>query len=245
VAPTLVTTPYFLESPAAPGASGDTSTLVTPSFTPVDEVILVKAQTWDKGTAAGTPSGGGLTYTRRVTIAPGVFATYGTIFTTVVVGTGSSMTITLSAPAAASYHSMVVERWSGAQLAATPATASANYSAASAPSATITTAGANSVVSWLNGDAQSVAPTGTGTYLSGATNDGLANGTSLSNSNQYYAWQNAASAGSQTFGMSAPTGQKWAMCAIEVQAAAAATGFVAPPGLVAGQQPALIRASLF
>ena len=239
--PALVTS-YFLESPAAPGGSGDSLTLVSPSFTPVDEVIVVKAQTWDKATAAGTPSGGGLTYTRRVTIAPGVFATYGTIFTAVVVGTGSSMTVTLSAPAAASYHSMCVERWSGAQLATTPATASANYSSASAPSATLTTVANNSVVSWLNGDAQSVAPSGNGTYLSSATNEGLANGSSLTNSCQYYAYQSAATAGSQTFGMSAPTGQKWAMAAIEIQAAAASA---TNPPAVRSLLQATKRASFF
>lgn len=227
MAPSLVTS-YFAESPAAPGGSGDSATLATPSFTPgAGEIIVVKAQTWDKGTPSGTPSGGSLTYTRQVTIAPGVFATYGTIFTATVGGSPGSTTITLSAPAGASYHSMVVERWSGAQLAATPATASANYSSASAPSSTITTAANNSVVSWLNGDAQSVAPTGSGTYLSSATNDGLANGASASNSVQYYAWQSAATAGSQTFGMSAPTGQKWAMAAIEIQDSG---GAATPPG---------------
>lgn len=243
MAPTLVTS-YFLESPAAPGGTGDSNTLVTATFSPgANEIIVVKAQTWDKGTASGTPSGGSLTYTSRVTIAPGVFATYGRIFTA---STGasppSSMAVTLSAPASASYHSMCVERWSGAQLAATPATASANYSSAGAPSAAITTAANNSVVSWLNGDAQSVGPTGTGTYLSGATNDGLANGSGATNTVQYYAWQNAATAGSQTFGMSAPTGQKWAMAAIEIQAAAAAS---ANPQPVRAYQQAVARAAYF
>src|SRR5581483_10943746 len=206
-----------------PGGSGDSNTLVTPSFTPsTGEVIVVKAQTWDKGTTSGTPSGGSLTYTRQVTIAPAVFATYGTIFTAVVGGSPGSMTVTLSAPSAVSYHSMCVERWSGAQLAATPATASANYSSASAPSATITTAANNSVVSWLNGDDQNISPS-TAAYLSSATNDGLADGSGAANSVQYYAWQNAATAGSQTFGLSAPGGQKWVMAAIEIQAAAAAS----------------------
>lgn len=238
MAPTLVAS-YFLQSPI----SGDSSTLVTASFSPTDEIIVVKAQTWDKATASGTPSGGGLTYTSQVTIAPGVFATYGRIFTAAAVGSPGSMTVTLSAPAASSYHSMVVERWSGAQLAATPATASANYSSASAPSATITTVAANSVVSWLNGDAQSVDPA-TAAYLSSATNDGLADGHSGTDTVQYYAWQNAATAGSQTFGMSLPNTQKWSVAAIEIQAASGAA-FIAPPPLIAGRVPALIRASSY
>lgn len=226
MAPTL-TASYFVESPAAPGGSGDTLTLVTPSFSPAaNEIIVVKAQTWDKATASGTPSGGSLTYTQRVTIAPAVFATYGTIFTASTGGSPpGSMTVTLSAPAGNSYHSMVVERWSSAQLAASPATSSGNYSGASAPSLTITTAANNSVVSWLNGDAQSVSPAGA-TYLSSATQDGLANGSGAANSVQYYAYQSAATAGSQTYGMSAPNTQKWAMAAIEIQDA----GGTAAPG---------------
>jgi hypothetical protein len=218
MAPTLVAS-YFLQSPIA----GNSATLVTSSFTPADgEVIVVKAQTWDTGTAAGTPSGGSLTYTSRVVIAGGGFSTYGRIHTTTVGTSPGSMAVTLSAPAASSYHSMTVERWSGAQIAASPATHSALNAGASAPLDTITTVGTNSVVSWLNGDAQSVNPA-TAAYRSSATNDGLADGSSGTDGVMYYAYQTAAVAGSQTYGMTLPATQKWAMAAIEIQAAVTAT----------------------
>jgi len=191
--------------------------LSTPSFTPSNgEVIVVKAATWDTGTASGTPSGGGLTYTQRATAAPGGFAGYCTIFTSVVSGSPGSMTVTLSAPAGSCYHSMVVERWSGAQLAATPASNATIFANGSAPSATITTTGTNSIITWANVDVNVNDPAARA-YLSGATEDGLADGHDTAASVHYYAYQTAASAGSQTIGMSAPSNQRWSMIGIEVQ----------------------------
>lgn len=207
--------------------SGDSSTLSTTSFTPgAGEVILVKAQTWDHSVASGTPSGGGLTYAQPVTIAPGVFSTYGTIFTATVGSSPSSMSITLSAPASSSVHSMTVERWSGAQLATTPVTVSTNYSSASAAQASMTTSAPNSVISYLIGDAQSVAPPAT--YLSNNTQDGLCDGSGGANSVQYYGYMTCTTATSYTFGQSAPTTEKWVIAAIEIEAAAGPTDD-APP----------------
>lgn len=215
--PTLVTS-YFVQS----AVGGDTSTLSSSAFTPSPgEVIVVKAATWDTGTPSGTPSGGSLTYTRQSTAAPGGFAGYCTIFTAVVGGSPSSMTVTLSAPAGSCYHSMVVERWSGAQMAGSPAT-NATVHGIGAPSATIATAADNSIVTWVNVDENSRDPTGR-TYLSGAADDGLADGHSSVSSVQYYAYQTAASAGSQTIGMSQPNTQNWTMTGIEIQAKPTAT----------------------
>ncbi|HSW81822.1 MAG TPA: hypothetical protein VLG40_05535 [Candidatus Saccharimonas sp.] len=209
--PSLVTS-YF----AVSAINGDSSTLSTPAFTPsTGEVIIVKAATWDSGTPSGTPSGGSLTYSRYATGQPGGFDCYCTIFGTTVAGSPGSMTVTLSAPAASSYHSMVVERWSNAQLATTPATNS-TINGSGAPSATLTTTAANSIITWVDGDDHSSSPTGR-TYLNSATEDGLADGTSQTSSVHYYAYQTAATAGSQTFGMSVPNNQTWVMVGIEVK----------------------------
>lgn len=212
--------------------SGDSTTL-TAALTSVSvgDVLVIKAQTWDTTVTSGTPSGGSQTYTQRVTIQPAGFASYGTIFTaTMAAGVPSSFTLTLSAPSASSGHSMVVERWTGAQLAATPATNAASYSSASLPSSTITTVGTNSAVSWLCGDSQSVNPS-TDAYLSPApaSPELLVNGFSSGDGIFRYTQQAAASPGSQTYGMSAPTGQKWVLAAIEVQAASAAATPLPPP----------------
>jgi hypothetical protein len=215
--------------------SGD-STALTAALTSVSvgDVVVVMAQTWDTGTAAGTPSGGSQTFTRQVTAAPGGFAGYATIFTaTMAAGVASSFTLTLSAPAASSGHSMTVHRWTGATLAATPATVTATYggSGSSAPSGSITLAAANSGISWCTNDANSVSPA-TDAYLSPApgTPDLLVNGSGGSDGVFRYTHQAAVSAGATTIGMSAPTTQKWVLCGVEIQAAAAATGPL-PPAL--------------
>jgi hypothetical protein len=213
--PTL-TASYFAQS----ATGGDSSTLSTPAFTPVNgEVIVVKAATWDTGTPSGTPSGGGQVYTRQATAAPGGFAGYCTIFTAIVSGSPGSMSVTLSAPAGSCYHSMVVERWSGAQLAGSPATNSTIHGGSGEPSATVTTTAGNSIVTWVNVDENSRDPS-TRAYLSSATEDGLADGHVSVSSVHYHAYQTAASAGAQTIGMSAPLNQNWTIAGIEVQAAA-------------------------
>jgi hypothetical protein len=212
--PTLVNS-YFAQS----STGGDSSTLSTPSFTPSDgEVIVVKAATWDTGTPSGTPSGGGLVYTRRSTAAPGGFAGYCTIFTAVVSGAPGSMSVTLSAPAGSCYHSMTVERWSGAQVAGSPATNSTIHGVGSPPSVTITTTADNSIVTWANVDENSSDPAGRA-YLSSAIEDGLADGHTSVSSVHYFAYQTAATAGSQTIGMSTPSNQTWTITGIEILAA--------------------------
>ena len=214
--PTL-TASYFVQS----ATFGDTTTLSTPSFTPVNgEVIVVKVATWDSGTPSGAPSGGSLTYTQQVVGAPGGFNGYCAIYTAVVSGSPGSMTVTAAAPGSSCYHSMTVERWSGAQLATTPAT-NTPISGSGTPSATITSTADNSILTWVNVDENSRDPASRA-YLSSATEDGLADGHAGTSSVHYYAYQTAATAGSQTIGMSAPLSQAWTMVGIEVLAAAAA-----------------------
>lgn len=209
---------YFVSSLV----TGDTSTLSTPAFTPsTGELIVVKAATWSSSTTSGTPSGGSLTYAQKATAAPGGFNGYCTIFTAPVSSSPGSMTVTLSAPSASSYHSMVVERWSNASVAATPATNS-TISGSGAPSATITTTAANSVLTWLNVDENSNDPS-TRSYLSGATDEGVADGHVGSNSVQYYAFQTVTMPGSYAIGMSSPNAQAWTMLGIEILDVPAAT----------------------
>lgn len=208
---------YFAES-----AKGGDSTALSASITVgINDVIVVKAQTWDVGAAAGTPSGGSLTYTRRVTGSTSGFATYVTIFTATATSS-TTFTLTLSAPASSSYHTMLVEVWPGATLAATPATATAKYSSAGLPSMTITTTGTGSAVTTASGDDQNIDPA-TRAYDSSGTGESVGDSHTGANTVQYYWYQQAATAGSQTVGMTAPTGQKWNMASLEIQAASSTT----------------------
>jgi hypothetical protein len=195
-------------------AARDTSTLTTASFTPANgEVFVVTVAT--EGSAVptiGTLSGGSQTYTMRnnslVASNCGV-----AIYTAVVAGSPGAMTVGMTFSGNVGYHSLTLERYSNASLAATPAT-NTTETGTGAPSSTLTTTAANSIVSWVNGDWNAIAP-GTPAYLSSAISTGVDN-----RSTQFYvgyhAYQTAGAAGSQTFGMSSPTGQKWSMVGIEV-----------------------------
>jgi hypothetical protein len=210
--------PTLVASYAITPASQTLNTLTTPSFSPSNgEVLVVKLYAWGLTSAMGAPTGGAQTYTSRAASTQGGTFPAVSIYTAVVTGSPGSMTIS-STPALSSYHGMVVERWSGAALAASPATVN-TFGATTTVSATITTAAANSIVSWVSGDGSSKDPTGAA-YLSSATQDGLLDGHVGSNSVGYFAYQSAPTAGSQTVGISAPTPQSWTLVGIEVQAAA-------------------------
>lgn len=235
MAPTLVTTPYYV--PLSPQG---TSALVTSSFTPSNgEVLVIKLVTWDSAVAMGAPTGGSQTYTSRIIEAPGGFNQWCGIYTAIVSGSPGSMTVS-STPAASARASMVVERWSSATLAATPVTASSTGGGAPA-TGSITPSAGTSVISWCAGDAQSVDPA-TRAYLASATQDGLRDDHVGANGCDYHAYQSSTGTGSQSYGLSAPTGMQYVTAAIEVQASAGAS-FVAPLPLVLRQ--AVKRASTY
>jgi hypothetical protein len=216
MAPTLAAS-YFLQQNTTTNTA-----LTTSSFTPANgEVIIVKLSTYDTSIAMGAPTGGSQTYTSRITVAPGGFRPWAGIYTAVISGSPGSMTIS-STPAASARYSMCVERWTSAQLAGTPATNSGGTTngGSGAASSSLTTTAANSILSWVASDAQSLDPA-TRAYLASATDEGVRDGHAGSNGVEYYGYQSATSAGSTSFGLSAPTGMQWDIAGIEVQAAAA------------------------
>lgn len=207
--PTLITS-YQVLSPAS-----DTTSLVTPSFTPSNgEVIIVKAasETFTVPTI-GSASGGGQTFTSRVDNASANHSPV-RLFSAVVSGSPGSMEVTVQFLINDGWHSMVVERWSGAQLAGSPAVVSAISSGA--PSATINTVANDSIVTWVSADWNAVAP-GTPAYRSGAVQDGMHDKSGTVSYVAYYAYQDAVSSGSQTIGLTAPGAQEASFAGIEVQ----------------------------
>lgn len=207
--PTL-TTSYLV---AQDGASS--GSLVTPSFTPAaGEVIIIKGLIEDAFASFGSPTGGGLTWTKRVDIGSAFSTSRATVWTATVGSTPSAMTVTVPHSGYPMPHSMLVERWANAKLAGSPATLSAGGSG-SAPSGTCTTVAANSIVTWVNADRN--AASSTRTYRSSATEDAyrVVGGAYTG----YWAWQTAAAAGAQTCGLTAPASQLWELAGVEVQAA--------------------------
>src|SRR6185312_1843678 len=186
------------------------NTLTTPSFTAnAGELIVVKALNSERSQTFGTPTGGGLTFTNRVdqNITSHCRAD---IWTATVGGSPVTMTISLTVAASAQNHAMVVERWSGAKLAGSPQTINATGSGA--PSASITTAANNSVITWADGDFD--AGTGARTYRGTPTEEQY---WPAGDCTGYFAWQTQASAGAVTVGLTAPS-QTWTMAGIEIQA---------------------------
>jgi hypothetical protein len=197
------------------------ASLVTPSFTPaIGELLVIKGIAEDVGMLLSTPTGGGLTYTLRVSQV-GVSGNVNAYIWTAPVTASASMTVTVAETGNTGVYSMVVERWSGAQLAATPATVDTRGTGA--PSTTLTTVGASSIVSWLNGDwaAVSGASRTYNTTSAVPTEDGYT--TTAGNYTAYYAYQIATAPGAQTFGLTAPTGQTWSLLGIEIENAGGGT----------------------
>lgn len=212
MAPSLITH-YEVYSAAA-----DQTTLTTPSFTPSNgEVIVVKLTTWDTANGMNAPAGGTQTYSLINTAAPGGFNGWCAIYTATISGSPGAMTISSAvATAVNTRHSMVVERWSSATLAGSPATNSVKSGTGTTATTTLTSVGTNSVVSWCMVDENSRDPAGS-TYASSATQDGLFDGHVGSNSVQYFAYQSAASPGTQTFGVSNASSLAWTAVGVEVQ----------------------------
>jgi hypothetical protein len=192
-----------------------TASLVTASFTPPSgSIVVAKVTTADSGTTVSGVTG--LSFTSQANLHPGSSTTV-SLWTAV--GAGASITVTAAFAGAGNARGLSVEVWTGAQLAGTPAVHTIGPSSG-APIDTITTVAANSVVSWVNGDWAAIA--GARTYRSSATEQGYH--TLAGQWTHYSAYQAAASAGSQTYGLTAQTGQTYTMAAIEIQDAGGGGG---------------------
>jgi hypothetical protein len=217
-------------------------TLTSTSFTPTaGDVLVVKTGTWWNAISPGTPTDtSGQTWTSRVQETGAPNNGWVEIWTAVVTGSPGAITVSIT-PASNSHHTLLVERWTGAQLAATPATGHALASGSGVASATLTTTANGSAVSWCLYDGSSADPA-TRTYQASATEESLSDQHSGSNGVFYFASQAAATAGSQTFGLATPD-TFYAMAGIEIQTAGA-VGSSAPPARPIVVSGAVQRATL-
>lgn len=203
-----------------------TTSLVSAPFSVVaGDVLVVKTATESNGTPlAGTPTASGNTFTQQAIVSASNNCGL-RIFTAIAAASGD-LVITAPFSGTVGWHSMVVERWTNATLAGTPATNGTTTGSGIGPSTTMTTTGANSCVTWVSGDWAAVAQ-GTIALRSSAVLEGTTGG-NAANYTAYFAKQDAPTAGSQTIGMTTPaTAQTWAMIGIEILTAKplAAYGF--------------------
>lgn len=208
-------TPSLIASYEVLSTSNDLSSLDTPSFTPSNgEVIVVKAVSESfNNPDVTTVTGGGQSYTSQVYYSVSAHSVL-RITTAVISGSPGSMTVSQAFGGTGGWHSMVVERWGSAQLAGSPAVASGE--SLGAPSLDISTVADGSVVSWAAGDWNATAP-GTPAYRSSAVQDGLHDKSGTTSYVAYFAYQVTSTAGTQTMGLTSPSGQKASIGGIEIQ----------------------------
>lgn len=225
--PNLITH-YEVYSPGA-----DNTTLTTPAFIPANgEVIVVKLTTWDTNSPMGAPSGGGQTYTAAQVSAPGGFKCWSATYVTTVTGSPGSFSISATMPGSAARHSMVVERWSNAVVAATPAVFTLITGSGGDMAATFTTTADNSVISWGMAEINSRDPAGRVYSPTTTVEDGLYDGHVGSNSVQYFGYTPVTGIGAYAIGLHVPAGSlAWTISGVEIKAAtgAGATLFTTTP----------------
>lgn len=227
------------------GVYGDTNaltSLTTASFTPPSGSIIVASVFSGDGLQThGVPTGTGLTFTLRATAGTATTTARVSLYTAV--GAGAATTVTETFGNVATSRGLGVTVFTGAQLAATPATHTV-LGGSGAPTDTITTTGTDSRVLWLNCDWSAIDGT-TPTlraYRSSATE--LAYHFLSGQQTSYRAHQAALTPGAQTYGLTAPAGQSYTMAAIEIQASSAAAA-PNPRRPAIANRAALIRASNF
>lgn len=199
-------------------AGADQTTLTTKSFTVQNnDVMIVKATTWQTDVGMGTPTGGSQTYGKYVEAAPGGFAGYAVIYGATISGSPAPFSIssTPNGTVTNTRHTLCVEQWRGAKLAVSPAVNGTLHGSGNFSTPLITTLD-GSVISWCMCEENSVDPS-TRQYLLSATENGIYDGHVGSNSVQYFAYAAVGAAGSYNFGLSAPTGLNWTAAAIEIQ----------------------------
>jgi hypothetical protein len=199
-----------------------TTSLVTAAFTPPSGAV-VAAHVFG-GDAGLTVTGvTGLTFTSRINIGNAGTSMRVALFTAI--GGGSSITVTATFGGSGDTRGLIVAVYNTAQLAASPATHSV-LAGTGAPSDSLTTVANGSVVDWISADYNGVDGT-VRTYRSSATETGFHG---IAGNTTYTAYQSAATAGAQTYGLTAPAGQSFTMASVEVQASGGAPAI--PPILI-------------
>jgi hypothetical protein len=182
--------------------------------------IVVIGMTSDQGATLGTPTGGGLTYTLQQSV---VVAAYCTVYVWTALSSSSQtfdVSITRSGDDTLLWGLSVL-RFSS--VSAVGASSKTNVSSG-APSLGLTTTGANSVVVTANADWNAT----DGTSRTWRTVNVSASETTYFRDAAAYTvyvayYTDSGSAGAKTTGLSAPSGQKYAIVSVEIQGGAGGT----------------------
>ena len=222
MAPTLVNSyPVYLTNwQAAPGPVP-----LTVTFTPAaGEILVIKVISENSARVAQTPTG---VTTPALQVSDVTSSSCGAWIWTAIAA-GSPTTVTVQSGSATPAHAgMVVERWSWAQIAASPATCdtvgTSSGSGSNPAVATIAGIAATSAVTWLLGDY--AAATGTPIY-SGASGTPAQDGYDAPSGayTGYWASQTVRAAGTQTIGVASGVSGAMTFTILGLEVQSAATG---------------------
>jgi hypothetical protein len=203
--------------------------------TAVGDRLVVVAATEDTATTLGTPTGGGLTYSLAQSVSPG--ASFSRVYIWTATATAASTFNVDITAAGGGQFGFAVVRHSGSNGFGNSAGTS---NASGAPSLALTTTAAESAIVAINADWNAGAGARTWRTINSITPT-LANTlefvyAATGNYTAYAArWNDAGTAGAKTTGLSAPTGQKYVIAAIEVLGTGSSTQDISPGGIASAE----------
>lgn len=213
------------------GAGAKTSSVTVAT----GDVLVICGITESNTYTLATPTGGGLTYTLAQSV---VVSNYATCYVwTAVSASSQTFTLSITMAGGTGYWGFNALRFSGSN--GVGASSKTNVDGA-APSLGLTTGTDNAAIVVANGD-WNAADGGSRTWrtINGITptsGNGLeATYARDASRATFYAarWNDAGTAGSKTTGLSAPSGQRYSIIAVEVQGTAGGTGATVTPSTVA------------
>lgn len=203
--------------------------------TAIGDRLVVVAATEDTSTTLATPTGGGLTYSLAQSVSPGASFSRVYIWTTTATA-ASTFNIDITATGGGQFGFAVV-RHSGSNGFGNSAGTS---NASGAPSLSLTTTAAESAIVAINADWNAGAGARTWRTINSITptsGNGLEFVYAATGNYTAYAarWNDAGTAGAKTTGLSAPTGQKYVIAAIEVLGSGSSIQDIQPSSIASAE----------
>lgn len=186
----------------------------------VGDRVIVKASGSGSNGAISVSDGQSLTWTPTAVTDSGY--TPVRVFTSSPVTAAGSLTVTLTRASGSSYWGADVEVWRSVDTFGSPVTGKGS---SGAPSLSVTTTAANSAITWISGDINSVSvSTRTWNTTAGSVTENYAATPGASIYTSW--WADTGTAGSKTVGLTKPTGQKWSAIAVPITFLATVTATV-------------------
>lgn len=214
--------PTLADHWVVPSAAADNTTLTKSSYAVNNgDIIALGGTTWDTTHGMSTPTCSGQTVNTAEVAAPGGFNGWAGAWWIKVSGSPGTITISMApADTANTRHTLFGQKWTGADVDATPAVNATVTATGTTAAVGLTTAHDSSAIAYFYVDDNSRDPAST-TYQSGATQVDIYDGHVGSNSVQADAWQPATTAGAQTIGISNSASLALCIVGFEIKAAAA------------------------